>query len=466
MALWIELLSARRAWQRAGLSAIVAAAWLAPATLWMFDLTALGWPIAVAGFCAMHGLGAAVVPADARRLVAFPAVFTLVEALRWYWPFGGVPVATMAIAQVAGPLAPTAALFGPLLVTALTVLVGGIAVALLRRQWRSAAIAAALLLVAFWMTALAPGAETGDEIAVALVQGGGPQNTRAELCQNRAVFERHFAATRTLLDEPVDLVLWPENAVHPSSDSALTPRRCSEPLLGASEAHSRLAALAVELDTVLVVGWFEPSYDGLSNLNYSAVYSPEGEIVDSYHKVQLVPFGETVPLRGLIERFSGELPPRDVLAGTGPAVLDTPIGRLGIAISWEVFFDHRARDAIGNGGAVLLNPTNGSSYWLTILQSQQIASSRLRAIETDRWVLQAAPTGFSAAVSPDGEVLERTGISEAGVISARIGLRQGTTWAVRWGAWPMLVISTAVLLAVLARRKPASKPPRNKTSRN
>ena len=64
-----------------------------------------------------------------------------------------------------------------------------------------------------------------------------------------------------------------------------------------------------------------------------------------------------------------------------------------------------ARKVLTDGAELLVNPTNGSSYWLTQVQTQQVASNRLRALETDRWLLQAAPTGFSAIYSPDGEVL-------------------------------------------------------------
>ena len=97
---------------------------------------------------------------------------------------------------------------------------------------------------------------------------------------------------------------------------------------------------------------------------------------------------------------------------------------------------------------MLLNPTNGSSYWLTVVQTQQIASSRLRAIETDRWVVQAAPTGFSAVITPEGDVIERTGISESRVIQTTVELRHGDTLAVRLGAWP--VAFAAVLMLSLA----------------
>ena len=58
-----------------------------------------------------------------------------------------------------------------------------------------------------------------------------------------------------------------------------------------------------------------------------------------------------------------------------------------------MFFGGRAREAVKEGGEALLNPTNGASYTGTIVQTQQVASSRLRAIETGRWVVQAAPDG-------------------------------------------------------------------------
>ena len=125
-----------------------------------------------------------------------------------------------------------------------------------------------------------------------------------------------------------------------------------------------------------------------------------------------------MPLRGLLKALGAptDLVPRDALPGTEPAVLDLPSGdRLAVMISWEVFFGGRARDGVSHGGTLLLNPTNGSSYTGTILQTQQIASSRLRALENGRWVAQVAPTGFSAFVTPSGDVLDRTGISEQAV---------------------------------------------------
>ncbi len=196
--------------------------------------------------------------------------------------------------------------------------------------------------------------------------------------------------------------------------------------------------------------------------NAQVVVMPDGTLGDRYDKVRIVPFGEFLPMRSLIELIPGQptnLVGRDAIAGRGPAVLDTPRGRMAVAISWEIFFGGRARDGVEHGGQVLLNPTNGSSYTGTILQTQQIASSRLRALETGRWVVQVAPTGFSAFVTSDGEVIDRTRISEEAVRTRAVEQRTGETWYVRIGDKPVVaaagVVLAIALLLAWATRTPA-----------
>jgi apolipoprotein N-acyltransferase len=174
-----------------------------------------------------------------------------------------------------------------------------------------------------------------------------------------------------------------------------------------------------------------------------------------------------MPLRGLLHALGAptDLVPRDAIAGTGPSYLDIPVGdaqvRAATVISWEVFFGSRAADGIGHGATFIFNPTNGSSYSGTILQSQQIASSRLRAIENGRWVVQVSPTGFSAFVSPDGDVFDRTAVSEQRVITRTIALKSGRTWYSHLGDTPFAALALLALLgswhvpgrAALARRR-------------
>lgn len=417
------------------------AGWLFPATFWMIDLTPPGYLVQGLIFSALFGLAGTVAPQSRWRWLVLPGTFTLVEALRWRWPFGGVPLATLPMSQHAGPLGETVRVLGPLLLAFLVVLAGMALAAAAERAVRHAGAMAAVVVAVGLLAQVAPNGSVIRELDIAIVQGGGPQGTRAINTDERVVFERHLAAT-DLIDGQKDLVLWPEDVVNVTR------------LLADSPEYGELQELARELNTWLIAGIFE-RLDPATNANASIAFAPDGSEVDRYDKVRLVPFGEFVPLRSLIEPLAPDyLPARDTRPGDGEATLDIEIDgepvRLGISISWEVFFEDRARDAIGNGGELLINPTNGSSYWLTILQTQQVASSRLRAMETGRWVLQAAPTGFSAVVNPDGDLIERTAVSEAAAIQQTVELREGLTIATRVGSWPMLAIALAASVAGVA----------------
>jgi apolipoprotein N-acyltransferase len=443
----LDRLIAGQSWQRRFRRTwLVAAAWLFPALFWIMDLTLPGYLVAGALYASYFAVAAALCPPGRARWIALPGLFLLAEVARWTFPFGGVPLGTLAMSQADAPLAQTARLLGSYLLVALVVL-GGIALsAAWERDWRVAGGVVAGLVTLWGLALVAPQGHDVGPLRVAVVQGGGPQHTRAADTDPREVFQRHVDATG-LITQPVDLVLWPENVV------------TVDGRLAGSRYDTQLSILARRLNATLIAGVTE-DVDPQHFLNAAVVYQPDGSVGDRYDKVRIVPFGEYVPLRGLIEKVAGAnsgLPERDAVAGTGPAIVNTPVGRMGVVISWEVFFATRARDAIGHGGEVLLNPTNGSSYWLTIVQSQQVASSRLRAIETGRWTLQAAPTGFSAIVTPDGKVTQRTGISERAVLEQTIQRRQGQTIATVVGPWPMLALSVlAIAGAWLLQRRTGS----------
>jgi apolipoprotein N-acyltransferase len=175
-----------------------------------------------------------------------------------------------------------------------------------------------------------------------------------------------------------------------------------------------------------------------------------------YDKVRRVPFGEYVPLRPLFEPLAGgALPPRDQTPGEDVAVIRTGSGPMAVAISWEVFFSRRVREGVREGGEIVLNPTNGSSYWLTLVQTQQIATSALRAVESGRWVVQAAPTGFSAFLDDRGSLQRRSGVSERTVLVDDVPRRTGTTPAQALGDLP--AVAAAALALALALVGPARR---------
>ena len=150
-------------------------------------------------------------------------------------------------------------------------------------------------------------------------------------------------------------------------------------------------------------------------------------------------------------------------------MLDLPLAsgetvKAAAVISWEIFFPRRVREGVAAGGQLVLNPTNGASYWLTLVQSQQVANSRLRAIESGRWVLQAAPTGFSAVVNPSGGVVQRTAVSEQRVLQATIERRDGNTIAQTTGLLFPSLLSTVLLLAAWVLAKPGESALRDRLS--
>ena len=443
VALLSRTLAGRTTKGRAFVGAMCTLGWFGPSIVWMLDFTPPGYGVTLVVFGSMLVGAVVLTPPGPARWIGLPGALVLMEVVRWSWPFGGVPLSTLAMSQADAPLAPVVRFLGPLLLVALVGLVGVIIDAVVDRAWPWVRVMAPVFVVVAVLAPLTPDGRAVGSIDVALVQGGGPQRTRAADTDEREVFERHVEAT-ALVDTPVDLVVWPENVINVENPVVDNPE------------GDELSALARSLDAPMVVGAVEGDDDGFHNA--ALLIEADGTFTDRFEKVRRVPFGEFVPLRSLLEPFAGDaLPARDAIEGKGPAVLDTPVGPMGVVISWEVFFAPRARDAIGNGGEILLNPTNGSSYWLTIVQTQQVASSRLRALETGRWVLQAAPTGFSAVVDPDGHVLQRTGVSERAVLQASVDRRTGQTIATRVGDWPMLLVALA-LIAVgwqVERRRPS-----------
>jgi apolipoprotein N-acyltransferase len=231
-------------------------------------------------------------------------------------------------------------------------------------------------------------------------------------------------------------------------------------ILDGSPEADEIADLARRLDSTVVIGIVE-DVSATRFRNFVKAWSPTGAAGQEYTKNQRVPYGEWIPFRSLIKKVADiSAVPRDATVGHGPGVLDTAAGRLGVVISYEVFFPRRARDAITAGGEVLLVPTNASSYTNAQMPSLELGAARLRAIETGRWVAQAAPTGFSAFVDPEGRVSGRTDLGARQVKTATIDRRTGLTLYTRLGDGPFVAgllaaIVAAWVLTALERRRRA-----------
>lgn len=463
-------------WERVRLGALFGAGWMYLGMGWMVQLTVPGYLAAGLIFASYHAVAAGVAPTGRWGVIGRPAAHTLAEALRFSFPFGGVPLATMGVSQVGGPLAPLASVGGVILLTWVVFQIGFVladrqpaawgAIQQLRGGDRTALpnfIGRVAVSIVMLLSFIAPnGSPTGNTLSVAAVQGGGEQGTSALEVPSSLVTERHLEATARIdADRDLDFVLWPENTID------VNDRRNTPEFEGFSNSPIRdlVAAEANRLGAPIAVGITEDAQvDDPSARRYTnaqVVVMPDGELASRYDKVRRVPFGEYVPLRGVLEKITSAVDQvGEAVAGTERAVLSFEVEgqaepvQLATVISWEVFFGGRTREGVTDGASIIINPTNGASYTGTIVQTQQVASSRLRAIETGRWVVQAAPTGFSAIINSDGDVLQRTSVSEQRVLYADVEMRTGDTWYTQLGDGPLIWLVALVFATSwwLARR--------------
>jgi apolipoprotein N-acyltransferase len=277
--------------------------------------------------------------------------------------------------------------------------------------------------------ALAPDGGPGlDHLRVAIVQGGGRRGLSELEIPSSVVYAAALRETRQVRP-PVDLVVWPEDIVALSGPLAASPE------------SAQLSGLARRLHATLLAGVTE-TVGATQFRNEIVAYDPSGALVATFEKVHRVPFGEYVPWRSFFSHLANlQAIPRDAIAGHGTGMMVTAAGRFAVLVSYEDFFPDRGRAGVRAGGELLLVPTNTSSYSSEQAPAQEIAASRLQAIEEGRDLLQAAPTGYSAVIDNGGDVLQQTLLSSPAVLRATVALRAGTTVYTRFGDSPTLFLS-------------------------
>ena len=127
-----------------------------------------------------------------------------------------------------------------------------------------------------------------------------------------------------------------------------------------------------------------------------------------------------------------------------------------------IAFDAAAREPIARGAQILTVPTNNATFGRSPMTYQQLAMSRVRAVEHHVPVLIAATSGVSAVIGPDGQVLQETGIFEPATLAARVELGTAGTMATRLGGIPQAVSCLIGLVAlawalVRTRQRPATR---------
>lgn len=383
-------------------------------------------------------------------------VWVAQEALRSRVPFGGFPWGRLAFSQADAPALGLAALGGAPLVSFAVALAGATlavgTVHLLKgwpargARWRVIAGATTITVAALPMAigAVVPRPVAGDSsVTVAAVQGNVPRAGLDFNAERRAILDNHANATLDLAaavatgEQPrPDLVVWPENA------SDIDPLRNGDAAAIISDAVD-----AVGVPTLVGAVLQEPA-DKLSNT--SIVWDPQEGPGERYVKQHPVPFAEYVPFRSFFRAITDtvDLVPRDFVAGQGSNVLSIGPATAGIAICFEVAIDGLVREAARDGADLLVVQTNNATFGYTDESVQQLAMSRLRAVEHGRAVVHISNVGVSALIRPDGSMAQTSGHFTQETLLADLPLRRGLTLATRVGAWPEGVLAGMAVVGV------------------
>jgi len=390
------------------------------------------------------GLHIAVLAALAQRLepsagilgfAVLPAAWVVAEHLRGFLVFGGLPWAFLGhSAHANGPLRELAAHGG---VFGLSFVMATFAVLVARGRIPQAATVLALAHLIGFASGFSKLGENPDPsrlARVAIVQANIPQDQKTD--RRVANFAKHVEWSRLAgASADFDLVIWPEAAV----------------LLSLEEggARAEVQALAAELGASLLVGGiaFEEGAGSASNdyriFNSLYAVDPAGQFVDRYDKSQLVPFGEYVPLRWLLDPILDAVATSvgTISPGPGPRILaELPGFRAdaGLAplICYEVIYPSLVRRAVRSGARVLVNVTNDAWYGRTSAPHQFLAIAAMRSAEHGIPMLRAANTGVSAIIDPSGRVIRHTRLFEEHALVAEVPIpRSGVTLYTRFGDW-------------------------------
>ncbi len=396
-------------------------------------------------------VGAAI--AAVSKLPAWPlwaaALWIAGEAVRARVPFHGFPWGKIAFGQADGVFLPLAAVGGTPVLGFAVVLCGFglyeiVRLALESRQTRvvrrSAATVALLSVAVPVVGALAARGLVSDKAedgttTVAVIQGNVPRAGLEFNAQRRAVLDYHVKETLRLAAKvkagkvaKPDVVLWPENSsdVDPFADA---------------QAYTDIDEAAKAIGAPISVGGVV-ARDG-KLYNEQILWDPVKGPTDTYDKRQIQPFGEYLPMRSLLGAINKNwttMVRQDFSRGTKPGVFTMSGAKIGLVTCYEAAFDWAVRSEVTDGAQLISVPSNNATFDRSEMTYQQLAMSRVRAVEHSRTVTVPVTSGVSAIIMPDGKITQKTGMFVADSLVQKVALRSSETPATKLGILPEMVL--------------------------
>jgi apolipoprotein N-acyltransferase len=255
------------------------------------------------------------------------------------------------------------------------------------------------------------------------------------------------------------LVLWPEAAIPWRLEDGY-PARAYQFQPGESAEGTRLLlAGLMNRGDVLLTGVDRLEFDQNRQLvgarNSVTAMDGAGKLLAHYDKAHLVPYGEYLALRWLLEPLGAtRLVPGtiDFWPGPGPRTLTLPFDgrriKVGMQICYEMIFSGQVTDR-ANRPDFIFNPSN-DAWFGSWGPPQHLAQARLRAIEEGLPVVRSTPTGISAVINADGRIVKYLPLGQAGRIDATLPEAREPTLFARFGnALPLGLAALFIAFALM-----------------
>jgi apolipoprotein N-acyltransferase len=252
------------------------------------------------------------------------------------------------------------------------------------------------------------------------------------------------------LEENPDVIIWPETAFVPAIEWHEHYRREQEKVL----LIEKLRAILASSDTPFIIGNNDSKRVGGEKKSWNSVLLIEqGEIVDRYHKIHLVPFGEHFPYENIFPDFYQKIVDQGIAfyeKGDEYTVMETGGVRFGSLICFEDTFPYLSRNFARQGIDVLVNVSNDAWSKANASCMQHAAMAVFRSVENRRSMVRSTCSGFTASIDPNGKILDSLEPFTQGYLIAEVPLyTQRTTLFTRLGSWfDWLCVSASGLLIV------------------
>jgi apolipoprotein N-acyltransferase len=321
-----------------------------------------------------------------------PSIWALLELLRAY-AITGFPWFTLGYSQVTNFLVAWAPIGGVFMVSFFSALIAGFLLLIVMKKKPYLAISCLLVIcfASLYLRSIEWTEPMGDEHSVALVQGGIAQDKKwlsSEFVKTLELYRNTLSSMKN-----TDLVIWPEVSIPAFASNV-------QPYLGELE-----TILEEENIGLLLLGINTRGKNG--EIYNSVISLGNDEVI--YNKRHLVPFGEYFPVPNSIRTWLKEmrLPSNDISKGAKTQRMPR-INQmyLSISICYEDIFGSEVID-YQPAANVLVNATNNAWFGRSIASAQHFQMSRMRAIETGRYLLRSTNTGITAIVKPNGEVQQQ-----------------------------------------------------------